>query len=159
MTGILLSTFIASLIPLSYGYFLNKFFFKNANINLFEYGIYGFLPIGLIALIVASNFEVVAIHIVSSSPHGSSCLYINMTVSRFIAPLLVNVLISKVTSFPEAASIVAVIVAVPAFSAADTSPIDIAGPSSSSVIVSVPVLSEIVASVALERVIVTVSLF
>ncbi len=52
MTGILLSTFIASLIPLSYGYFLNKLFFKNTNINLFEYGIYGFLPIGLIALIV-----------------------------------------------------------------------------------------------------------
>ena len=33
MAGILFSTFIASLIPLSFGYFLNKFFFKNKNIN------------------------------------------------------------------------------------------------------------------------------
>ena len=52
MAGILFSTFIASLIPLSFGYFLNKFFFKNKNINLFEYGIYGFLPIGIIAVIL-----------------------------------------------------------------------------------------------------------
>ena len=52
MAGILFSTFIASLIPLSFGYFLNKFFFKNKNINLFEYGIYGFLPIGILAVII-----------------------------------------------------------------------------------------------------------
>ena len=52
MAGIIFNTFIASLIPISYGYFLNKFFFKNKNINLFEYGIYGFLPIGIIALIL-----------------------------------------------------------------------------------------------------------
>ena len=52
MAGILISSFIASLIPLSCGYFTNKFFFKNKNINLFEYGIYGFLTIGIIALIV-----------------------------------------------------------------------------------------------------------
>ena len=52
MVGILISSFIASLIPLSCGYFTNKFFFKNKNINLFEYGIYGFLTIGIIALIL-----------------------------------------------------------------------------------------------------------
>ena len=52
MAGILISSFIASLIPLSFGYFTNKFFFKNKNINLFEYGIYGFLTIGIIALIL-----------------------------------------------------------------------------------------------------------
>ena len=52
MASVLFSTFIASLIPISHGYFLNKFFFKNKNINLFEYGIYGFLPIGIIALII-----------------------------------------------------------------------------------------------------------
>ena len=51
MASIVFSTFIASLIPLSFGYFLNKFFLKGKNINLFEYGIYGFLPIGIIALI------------------------------------------------------------------------------------------------------------
>ena len=51
MASIVFSTFIASLIPLSFGYFLNKFFFKGKNINLFEFGIYGFLPIGIIALI------------------------------------------------------------------------------------------------------------
>ena len=52
MAGIIFNTFIASLIPLSFGYFLNKFFFKNKNINLFECGIYGFLPIGIIALLL-----------------------------------------------------------------------------------------------------------
>ncbi len=52
MVSILLSTFIASLIPLSCGYFLNKFFFRSKNINLFEFGIYGFLPIGIIALLL-----------------------------------------------------------------------------------------------------------
>ncbi len=52
MAGIIFSTFIASLIPISFGYFLNKFFFKNKNINLFEFGIYGFLPIGIIALLL-----------------------------------------------------------------------------------------------------------
>ncbi len=52
MTGIFFSTFIASLIPLSSGYFLNKFFFKNKNLNLFETGIYGFLPVGIIALLL-----------------------------------------------------------------------------------------------------------
>ncbi len=52
MLGIIFNTFIASLIPLSFGYFLNKFFFKSKNINLFEYGIFGFLPIGTIALIL-----------------------------------------------------------------------------------------------------------
>ncbi len=50
MVGIIFNTFIASLIPISFGYFLNKFFFKNKNTNFFEYGIYGFLPIGVIAL-------------------------------------------------------------------------------------------------------------
>ena len=59
---------------------------------------------------------------------------------------------------PEAASIVAVIVAVPAFSAAETLAIEIDGAVSSSVIVSVPVESLIVASVALDKVMVTVSL-
>ncbi len=52
MVSVLFSTFLASLIPLSCGYFLNKFFFKSKNINLFEYGIYGFLPIGIIALLL-----------------------------------------------------------------------------------------------------------
>ena len=52
MAGIILNIFIASLIPISFGHLLNKFFFKNKNINLFEYGIYGFLPIGIIALIL-----------------------------------------------------------------------------------------------------------
>ncbi len=52
MAGVIFSTFIASLIPLSFGYFLNKFFFKDKNINLFEYGIYGFIPIGIIALLL-----------------------------------------------------------------------------------------------------------
>ena len=50
MVGIIFNTFLASLIPISFGYFLNKFFFKNKNTNFFEYGIYGFLPIGVIAL-------------------------------------------------------------------------------------------------------------
>ena len=50
MVGIIFNAFIASLIPISFGYFLNKFFFKNKNTNFFEYGIYGFLPIGVIAL-------------------------------------------------------------------------------------------------------------
>ena len=52
MAGLLFNSFIASLIPLSSGYFLNKFFFKNKKINFFEYGIYGFLPIGITALIL-----------------------------------------------------------------------------------------------------------
>ena len=52
MVGIIFNTFIASLIPISCGHFLNKFFFKSKNVNLFEYGIYGFLPIGIIALIL-----------------------------------------------------------------------------------------------------------
>ena len=52
MAGIIFNTFIASLIPISCGHFLNKFFFKSKNINLFECGIYGFLPIGIIALIL-----------------------------------------------------------------------------------------------------------
>ena len=52
MVSIIFNTFIASLIPLSFGYFLNKFLFKNKNISLFEFGIYGFLPIGIIALLL-----------------------------------------------------------------------------------------------------------
>ena len=50
MVGIIFNTFLASLIPISFGYFLNKFFFKNKNTNFFEHGICGFLPIGVIAL-------------------------------------------------------------------------------------------------------------
>lgn len=52
MASIAFLTFIASLIPISFGYYLNKFLFKSKNINLFEYGIYGFIPIGIIALIL-----------------------------------------------------------------------------------------------------------
>ena len=52
MAGIIFNTFIASLIPLSFGYFFNKYLFKNKNISLFELGIHGFLPIGIIALLL-----------------------------------------------------------------------------------------------------------
>ena len=42
MVGIIFNSFIASLIPISFGYFLNKFF--KIKTQIFEYGIYGFLP-------------------------------------------------------------------------------------------------------------------
>ncbi len=52
MLNIFILSFIGSVIPISFGHYLNKFLFKNIEVSYIEKGIYGFFPIGLTALLV-----------------------------------------------------------------------------------------------------------
>jgi len=111
MLSVFLSSFIASLIPLSCGYFLNKFFFKNKNINLFEYGIYGFLPIGIIAIILnfffplsqsLNNFFLIPIFFFLKEKLKNKEFYILLKIN-FLISILVTIFIAFDTVYrPDA---------------------------------------------------------